>query len=331
MLSCAAGCGQRPGRQVSSPLAPLDYGTAGGVAHVAWSVRLLAQCRIRANMFGSAYWRQPDALVRALHEMSDGYAVWPTAGEGGGLIRLLQGIYVRLLGIPEIGFRVRGWYFSFALRQLPGSAPRDILDAGSGIGAYTLRLAKAFPGASVLGWDVDLRKVELATDVAREAGIRNAHFEHRDICADDLPESAFDLVLSIDVLEHIDDHTAALRNLRHVLRPGGFLLLQTPQSDQRRVFRRFYGWHHADHCHEGFLRKDLIPQLMTAGFIVLSVRETFGFPGRLAWELNHMALARSKILAGLSFPFLGMIALLDLVVPKRHGLATAVIAKRPSS
>lgn len=281
------------------------------------------------DVFGAAYWRHPDALVRSLHEINDDYKDGPIAAESKGVIRFMQRYYVRLLGIPEIGFRVRGLYFDLALRTLSRSAPRDILDAGSGIGAYVLRLAKLFPTAEVAGWDLDSGKVEFAKQLARESRIGNAHFERRDICANDLPENAFDLVISIDVLEHIHDHAAALRNLSRVTKPGGFLFLHTPQPNQRRVFKRFQSWHHEDHAHEGFLKDELVSSLQAAGFIVVSVRESFGLPGRLAWELNHMTLAGSQVLAGLTFPFLQLLALLDLVVPKRHALATAVIARKP--
>jgi 2-polyprenyl-3-methyl-5-hydroxy-6-metoxy-1,4-benzoquinol methylase len=282
-------------------------------------------------MFGSAYWRHPDALARSLREINEKYRDGPIAADARGLTGVLQRYYVRLLGIPEIGFRVRGWYFNLALRQLSGAAPCNILDAGSGIGAYTLRLARQFATASVVGWDLDPRKIELAEEVARESRIPNAHFLRRDICSDDGPGNAFDLVVCIDVLEHIHDYTTALRNLWRITRPGGFLFLHTPQPDQRRVFKRFYAWRHLDHAREGFLKDELGSHLEAAGFTVLSVRESFGLPGRLAWEMNHMALARSQILAGSTFPLLELVAMLDPVVPKRYALATAVIAKKPGN
>lgn len=41
-------------------------------------------------------------------------------------------------------------------------------------------------------------------------------------------EGAFDVITMLDVLEHLDDETAALRDLRRALRPGGALLLTVP-------------------------------------------------------------------------------------------------------
>jgi SAM-dependent methyltransferase len=42
-----------------------------------------------------------------------------------------------------------------------------------------------------------------------------------------LPDGRFDLVLATDIIEHVDDDLAALRELRRVLKPGGYLLLTT--------------------------------------------------------------------------------------------------------
>jgi len=65
-------------------------------------------------------------------------------------------------------------------------------------------------------------------------------------------ESAFDLVLSFDVFEHIADSDAHLAEVRRVLRPGGVYALQTPNKWTNAVFetirwRSFTAWKQ-DHC-----------------------------------------------------------------------------------
>jgi len=55
------------------------------------------------------------------------------------------------------------------------------------------------------------------------AGIR-----HEDVERLSFPEARFDLVISNDVLEHVNDPRAALREMRRVLRPGGVLLMTVP-------------------------------------------------------------------------------------------------------
>ncbi|HET7460135.1 MAG TPA: methyltransferase domain-containing protein [Longimicrobium sp.] len=54
-----------------------------------------------------------------------------------------------------------------------------------------------------------------------------------DITRQALPDASFDAVLAVDVLEHIEDDRAALRELRRVLRPGGWALLRVPLDTTR--------------------------------------------------------------------------------------------------
>lgn len=278
-------------------------------------------------MFGSIYFRHPEALVESLEGMSDDYRESAAEGHGGRTLAL-QRAYVRVLGVPEIGFRVRGLYFSRALRRLRVLRPRRILDAGSGIGAYAIWLARRYPYADVTGWELDERKVRFSQEFAHELGIPNLRFELRDLSAGDTPADAYDLVINVDVLEHIVDFEAALANLHRLLRPNGYLFLHTPQPHQRRVFKRFEHWHHEDHVREGFTPRALVADLERLNYRVIEVAESFGLPGRLAWELNHMSLARSLVLAGAAFPMLYAGALIDPLVPKHHALATAILAQK---
>jgi SAM-dependent methyltransferase len=66
------------------------------------------------------------------------------------------------------------------------------------------------------------------------------------------PDASFDVVISLDVFEHIPDTDAHLREVRRVLRPGGSYLVQTPnkwmnvafETIRWKSFTRF----RADHC-----------------------------------------------------------------------------------
>jgi hypothetical protein len=53
-----------------------------------------------------------------------------------------------------------------------------------------------------------------------------------DMCAmTSIPDGTFDLVIACDVLEHVPDDTLALREVRRVLSPGGWVILTVPQKD----------------------------------------------------------------------------------------------------
>ena len=46
-----------------------------------------------------------------------------------------------------------------------------------------------------------------------------------------VPDASFDVVIACDVLEHVPDDTAAMREIRRILRPGGTAILTVPQKD----------------------------------------------------------------------------------------------------
>jgi ubiquinone/menaquinone biosynthesis C-methylase UbiE len=97
----------------------------------------------------------------------------------------------------------------------PGSR---VLEAGCGVGAQTLELARRSPGAQFTS--VDISPVSLAQ--ARDA-VTNVTFECHDINTLPYAEASFDHVFVCFVLEHLADTAGALKELKRVLRPGGSL------------------------------------------------------------------------------------------------------------
>jgi len=94
-----------------------------------------------------------------------------------------------------------------------------ILDVGCGTGANLMRLAD-FGDAEGVDISPDALKF------CRERGLNNVKLG----AAESLPyeDHEFDLVTSFDVVEHMDDDVAGLREMRRVLRPGGRVLLFVP-------------------------------------------------------------------------------------------------------
>jgi SAM-dependent methyltransferase len=102
---------------------------------------------------------------------------------------------------------------------------------------------------------------------------------------------AFDLILSVDVMEHIEDDQGVFSNFYQSLRPGGVLLISTP-SDK--------GGSDADHQHEGdgvsgfidehvrdgYNSSDITEKLKSAGFQKVVCRYTYGKAGQISWKLS---------------------------------------------
>jgi SAM-dependent methyltransferase len=100
-------------------------------------------------------------------------------------------------------------------------AGASVLEAGCGVGAQTVPLARNSPGARITAVDVSAASLAEAERRVREAGIGDVAFIHADLRALPFAPASFDHVFVCFVLEHISDPVATLCALRHVLKPGG--------------------------------------------------------------------------------------------------------------
>ncbi len=125
--------------------------------------------------------------------------------------------------------------------RLPARA--EILDAGCGSGRNMIELARH---GTVTGVELSETSVCLARE--REAGevIAGSVLE--------MPFEAdrFDLAASLDVIEHLEDDLAALRELRRVVKPGGALLVTVP------AYQWLWSGHdEVNHHHRRYTRRSL--------------------------------------------------------------------------
>jgi SAM-dependent methyltransferase len=124
---------------------------------------------------------------------------------------------------PEL--HARHWWWRarerFLLRQLrrilPADGDRRILDVGCGDGLFLDQLA---PWGHAEGLESD------ATTLSPSAAHRKIHLGPFD--GTFRPEAPFDLILFLDVLEHLDDPVAALARARSLLTPSGAVFLSVP-------------------------------------------------------------------------------------------------------
>lgn len=100
-------------------------------------------------------------------------------------------------------------------------AGREVLDLGCGLGGYALALAER--GFAVRGLDVQADYVERA----RALGVRADLYDGEGI---PLGDRAVDTVMLVEVLEHVEDPAALLREARRVARRG--VLVTTPNGTQ---------------------------------------------------------------------------------------------------
>jgi len=96
-----------------------------------------------------------------------------------------------------------------------------LLDCGCGPGSITLGLARAVAPGEVVAIDVVDDVLDRARGLAREAGVSNVTFQAASICESPFDAETFDAVYAHQVLQHLADPVAALRQARRLLRPGG--------------------------------------------------------------------------------------------------------------
>jgi ubiquinone/menaquinone biosynthesis C-methylase UbiE len=101
----------------------------------------------------------------------------------------------------------------------------DVLDVGCGPGTITVDLAARVAPGRVLGIDVSPDPLDEARAAAERAGVP-VTFEVGDVYALTQDDDSFDVVHAHQVLQHLTDPVAALREMARVCRPGGVVAVR---------------------------------------------------------------------------------------------------------
>ncbi|MFG2193597.1 methyltransferase domain-containing protein [Streptomyces sp. NPDC048639] len=107
----------------------------------------------------------------------------------------------------------------------------SVLDVGCGPGTITADLAARVAPGRVTAVDAAPGILDDARRVAAERGLDTVDFAVADVHALDHPDASFDVVHAHQVLQHVGDPVAALREMRRVCRPGGVVAAR--DSDYR--------------------------------------------------------------------------------------------------
>ena len=96
---------------------------------------------------------------------------------------------------------------------------KRILDIGCGVGAFVRRLREFTP--HVFGFDIDRESVVTAAEELPNLALAVGEYMP-------YPEASFDVIILHEVLEHVDDDVATLKEARRVLAPGGRVVIFVP-------------------------------------------------------------------------------------------------------
>lgn len=127
----------------------------------------------------------------------------------------------------------------------------SLIDVGSGRGVFLFPLLRDFPGLEVTSLDILPHRVELL-DCLAKGGVDNLHPMQANICHCDLPDKSADVVTMLEVLEHIPDTDAAVRNAVRLAR--NYVIVSVPSKPDD----------NPEHIHL-FSREDLTKCFLDAG------------------------------------------------------------------
>lgn len=119
----------------------------------------------------------------------------------------------------------RDWYYPTAVTLANRLKPRAALDIGCGIGM----MVEAWTMCGIDAHGVDVAPAAIGMGRPEIAG----RLRVNDVTKERLPyaDGSFDLVTSIEVVEHLPDHENYLKEVFRVLRPGGYAFIQTPKPN----------------------------------------------------------------------------------------------------
>jgi SAM-dependent methyltransferase len=242
----------------------------------------------------------------------------------------IEKAYISLFGMPIIGLRIRA-------RNVFSLIPtdrryRNILDAGSGTGVFAFELARRFPDASILGIDLLKEATDVCTHIAEKIRAFNIAFRQESI--ENLKEvNVFDLILCVDILEHIEDDLKALKRLYESAAPHGILVLHVPALHRRYpVWKESLNFDVDTHVRIGYRQRGILEKVCEAGFLIIQIGFTYGFWETLANNVSYMitrARMQNRTLYSFAFPFLNLISWFGARArPKELGAGIFVVARK---
>jgi SAM-dependent methyltransferase len=238
---------------------------------------------------------------------------------------------------------LRTWHVKKALKkiaqQFPGSA--SVLDAGSGFGQYTWRMSRMNKLWTIKAIDINSEQIEDCNRFFGRSGLsERVTFETGDLTL--LSESEkYDLILSVDVMEHIEEDLLVFRNFFRSLKGNGILVISTP-SDQggSDVHSHEESSFIDEHVRDGYGIQDITDKLTAAGFREIHAGYTYGKPGNISWRLSMKYPIRMLNVSYLFFIILPLYYLIffpvsiilnifDLCLNHKTGTGLIVTAMKP--
>jgi len=227
---------------------------------------------------------------------------------------------------------LRQWYVKKEIKKhFSKNKPIRFYDGGAGFGQYSYFVLKYFLKAKVHAVDLKTDYMDSFEQYAKLEGWQDFTAQQADL-AGYTPNDKFNLIIAIDILEHIENDEQVLRNFRTALDAGGKLIISSPSTfDESAKFVE-------EHVRPGYDKDEIISKLENAGFKLVSFDYSYGKLGHLAWLLTMKypmsLLGVSKLFFVLLpfyyllyYPISALLMWLDVKIKNKIGTGIVVVAE----
>lgn len=182
----------------------------------------------------------------------------------------------RILGTSDVHthFRTRPLMQAIKKTRMPVS---KVLEPGCGSGSNLFWLDRYFNNSEIIyhGYDLNSTSIDTANRIKAKLNRENLTFSCRNIVGTDLGQH-YDLVLLIDVLEHIDCPQDFLKALKTKVKEGATIFISVPTPNYPKIFGREFH-ESVGHLVDGYTLDALSTMLKKAGYRVVSHTYNTGF------------------------------------------------------
>lgn len=191
---------------------------------------------------------------------------------------------------------LRTWHVKKELKQF-GRLNRkeiEVLDAGSGFGQYDYFMATKFRNWNIKAVDVKDEQIADCNAFFTRIKRNNVRFEVADL-TEFVEKEKYNLILSVDVMEHIEEDVKVFENFHTSLKDGGMVLVSTPSdqggSDVHHHHEEEYDNDDThsfidEHVRDGYNIDEIQEKLRKAGFSTTEAHYQYGTPGKISWKLS---------------------------------------------
>lgn len=169
----------------------------------------------------------------------------------------------------DYGFRTDDPYalakYRIIMKWLPLVDNLRVLNAGCGSGEMSAILALHNQTWQVDAIDVDFKGLELSRQIKRDYELENLTIQHSSI-EEYQPEHTYDIIVSNDVLEHIEDDQTAIKHLRRLLATNGTLCISVP------ALQCLFGYHDENLGHFRRYNRRLLKQRLGQELVIQKCR-----------------------------------------------------------